>query len=88
MNDPSLYTKVSEHLALILGFTSIGYLSSTFVSSNWVQTSIGQTLSTLFVVYFYCFKQDIEIYKFAPGLILLIVSCGANSYYVELKDKQ
>lgn len=35
-NNPNLYTKLSEHLSLMLGYTSISYLSSTFVSTSWI----------------------------------------------------
>jgi hypothetical protein len=35
-NDPRLYTKQSEHLSLIIGFTQIGNLAASFVSTNWL----------------------------------------------------
>ena len=71
----------------MIGFTSIGYLSSTFVATDWLKTCIGQVIAVMLVMYFYCVKQDGEVMQMLPGLVLMSASCSVNSYYVEFKDK-
>lgn len=41
INEPTLYKKQSDHLALITGFVSISYLTSQFLSIHWINTLIG-----------------------------------------------
>jgi hypothetical protein len=41
INDPDLYLKKSDHLALLTGFVSISYLTSQFLSIHWINTVIG-----------------------------------------------
>jgi len=93
LNEKALYFKKGDHLALMVGFLANSWLSSTLISTNWIHTTIAQGLSTALVVYFFGYKQDNEFglyepYKIIPAFVLLVLSCGANSYYVEMNDKK
>lgn len=56
MNPPGAYKSSSDHLALLVGFIAITYLSSTFVQTNWQVSMVGQGFSVFIVVYYYCSK--------------------------------
>ena len=83
MNPPGAYKSTSDHLALLVGFIAITYLSSTFVQTNWQLTSACQAFSVFIVVYYYCTKLKYEFLAFAPGMFLLVLSSAYNSFYVE-----
>ena len=87
LNDPQLYAK-TQHMSLMIGFISIAYLSSIFVSSNWKWTLLGNTLSTWIVGHYYTKYFGYNIQQITPALILHILSCTCVSFYVEMKQKQ
>ena len=87
LNDPEAYLHKSDHIALLLGFIANMFLSSTFVSTNWVNTLVAQSFATLLVIYFFCIRLNYE-FKVAFSMILLVISCAFNSYYVEMKEKK
>jgi hypothetical protein len=87
LNDPSLYKSPSDHVALLIGFIANSYLSGTFLSCNWVYTTISQLFSTILVLYFFGKQNQIVYYdmiKIFPAFILVVISVALNSYYVEL----
>jgi len=89
LNNQSSYNKNGgDHIALVLGFAANSYLVSTFVSTNWIHTSIGQALCTGLVVYFLCFKESYALNKILPAFMSVMISCAANSYYIELSGKK
>lgn len=86
-NPASAYKSNTDHLALLVGFIAITYLSSTFVQTNWQYTCAGQALAMILVIYYYVTKLNYEFLAFFPGMILLVFSGSFTSYHVEMKDK-
>ena len=87
LHGPEIYSRRSEHISLMIGYISVAYLASTFVSSKWIIGSIGHTFSSFIVTYYYCSHFDYDIIIILPAMMLVIVSCCCNSYHVELKEK-
>lgn len=88
MNDPKLFLKQSDHLALLTGFVSISYLTSQFLSINWILTVIGQLLATVITTMYFVNGFGYQLDKIIFGMGLTVISCGMNSFFLELKDKK
>ena len=72
----------------MIGWSSVCYLCSTFVSTDWFRHCVGSSLSSAFVIYFYCFKQNEKLVIMAPALLFLTIACGLNAFFVERYQKQ
>ena len=88
INEPSLYLKKSDHLSLITGFVSISYLTSQFLSVNWIVTFIGQTIGTVIATYYFVDGFGYKLEKIVFGMALTVISCCLNSFFLEMKDKK
>ena len=88
LNSPEIYSKKSEHISLIIGYISVAYLASTFVSSKWIISSIGQSISSVIVTYYYSNHFDCELVIILPAMTLVVLTCFCYSYNIELKEKQ
>lgn len=88
LNDPDVYPKRSEHLSLLVGFIALQYLSSTFVSTNYIHTTVGYAMSTGLVTYYYSTGLQYDFIKIFPGMLAMTFATTMNSYYIEMKDKQ
>ena len=85
--NPSLFGQ-TQHLSLIIGFISISYLASIFVSSSWLWTILGNFLSTLIVGRYFTKYLGYNTRQIIPAFALHVLSCTCVSYYVELRQKQ
>lgn len=88
INDSNLYLKKSDHLSLLTGFVSISYLTSQFLSINWIYTVIGQTIATVIVTMYFVNGFGYQLDKIIFGMGLTVISCAMNSFFLELKDKK
>jgi hypothetical protein len=86
--DPKLYPHQSEHLALITGFVSISYLTTQFLSINWIFTVLGQLLATGAAIDFFVKGLGYRFDKIGFGMCLTVLASGMNCYFLELKDKK
>lgn len=88
LNDASDYSRKADHLGIITGFTAISYISSSFLSLNWISSLIGLIIATSAVVSYLVIQFEYKMHRIISGFVLLVVSCAINSYFVERKDKQ
>ena len=88
LNSTEIYSRRSEHISLIIGYISLVYLASTFVSSKWIISSIGQMLSTIIVTHYYSYHFDYEPVIILPAMTLIVLTSICYSYTIELKEKQ
>ena len=82
-----MYNRCPEHVALIIGFVAISYLSTTFLTWSWLHCALGQLIATINVIYFYWQGLNHHIDKIAPALILCSISCAVNAYQIEMQEK-
>ena len=87
-NSPEIYSRTSEQISLMIGYVSVAYLASTFVSSKWIISSIGQSISSVIVTYYYSTHFDCELVIILPAMTLVVLTCFCYSYTIELKEKQ
>lgn len=88
-NEASVYgDKTTESMALMVGYNSAVYLASAFLTYQWYYFTVGNVISTMIVIYYYCVNFNLSLNKLAPSLIISCIASSIVSYYVELWDKK
>ena len=58
------------------------------MSINWICTVIGQFVATVIATNFFVNGFGYQFDKIIFGMGLTVISCGMNSFFLELKDKK
>lgn len=67
----------------------ISFLASTFLSASWMFTTASQFICSVAVLHYYgAGGLQHPTGRIAPPLFLATISCGFNSYFVELNEKK
>jgi hypothetical protein len=88
MNDPKSYYDASDHLTLMIGFVAITFLSSMFLSVNWMYSMIGLLFGIGVVAYYYTILLDYRMLTICLTMTITMCSCGYISYYTEYVRKK
>jgi len=86
-NPGYVYLQKTDHIALMIGYIAMVYLTSIFVSSDWIYSTIGHCLSSVVVILYFGRELEYNVINIGPAVLLLMISGGFITYYVELKDK-
>ena len=88
MHNVEVYQTHTDPALLIIGFTSVSFLSASFCSINWEITAVYQSFATLIINVYFFNQFGYEKKKLIPTLVLLMFSCASISLNLEYKDKK
>lgn len=88
MNEKELYMEAVDPCLLMIGYISISFLSSCFLSINWETSSFFHIFSSILILKYFEAEFNYRKSKLGPTLLLLVVSCTLVAFTVEFKDKK
>jgi len=71
----------------MVGFIAMLYLTSIYVSSNWIITIVGHFVESVLAVRYFKHQLNYHLVNIVPGVFGVLLTTGFISYYVDLKDK-